>query len=358
MNSDAPLQNPKVALIIPVFNTNRHVFEVSLRSFLELDYDNFHVILVDDGSTEIDTLSVIEKAGFMPNVTVLRQENKGVACARNVGIFFAAEHDYEFVLFADADDLVEKDLIQTLVKEAVLNNCDIVVAKNDFFSDYASMFKQTDNPRPFSVRVLSPAMAAIAACKTEFTPLVMGKLYKTELLRNVMFDESLKVSEDVDFYLRLFLKNASPVAVVSKSLYHLNRIPWLSSLSRFTIVSNERILSGLRANIEKYDSFSFSSFGPECAALVQREYCNVIADAFLELYPRFSCKIATDYQMQLMRRLKRTIDSNGIVKFFSPYSRISKFKKNVYRLSPFIYRTLYRFYLRFRKGKYGVATVA
>jgi glycosyltransferase involved in cell wall biosynthesis len=88
---------PLVSVIIPVRNMGRYLGE-SLRSVLAQDYRPIEVIVVDDGSTD-DSAKV---AVSFPEVICLRQAQRGVPAARNLGI---AQSRGVFVAFHDADDV-------------------------------------------------------------------------------------------------------------------------------------------------------------------------------------------------------------------------------------------------------------
>ncbi|HEX8206072.1 MAG TPA: glycosyltransferase [Solirubrobacteraceae bacterium] len=87
---------PLVSVVVPVFNGERFLAE-TLESALAQDHEPVEVIVVDDGSTD----GSAEVAARYP-VTVLRQENAGVAAARNAG---AAAAKGELLAFLDQDDL-------------------------------------------------------------------------------------------------------------------------------------------------------------------------------------------------------------------------------------------------------------
>lgn len=88
---------PLVTVVVPAFNAERYLGE-ALCSILAQEFDDFEVIVIDDGSTD-GTAAV---AGHHPSVRVLRQPNGGIARARNAGVVAARGR---FVAFLDADDL-------------------------------------------------------------------------------------------------------------------------------------------------------------------------------------------------------------------------------------------------------------
>ncbi len=89
---------PKVSIIIPAFNAAKTIVE-TLKSTQTQDFQDFEVIVVDDGSTDA-TVEVVRRE--FPDVRVIQQENAGPAAARNHG---AAEAQGEWLAFLDADDI-------------------------------------------------------------------------------------------------------------------------------------------------------------------------------------------------------------------------------------------------------------
>ena len=86
-----------MSVVIPTYNS-AHFLGAAIQSVLAQSYGDFELIVVDDGSRD-DTPRVV--ASFGSRVRYLRQENAGVAAARNRGI---AESSGRYVAFLDADD--------------------------------------------------------------------------------------------------------------------------------------------------------------------------------------------------------------------------------------------------------------
>lgn len=98
----------RVAIVIPVFNGARTI-EAAARSALAQDHAATRVVVVDDGSTD-GTPAML---AALPGVTVLRQENRGPAAARNAG--WRAAADAEFIFFLDADCVAPVDWVSRLL---------------------------------------------------------------------------------------------------------------------------------------------------------------------------------------------------------------------------------------------------
>jgi len=90
---------PRVSFIIPCYNAERFLGE-AIQSVLEQVYDDFEVIVVDDGSTD-HTRQLVETFDD-PRIRYIYQENRGPGGARNTAAA-AAKGDY--LAFLDADDI-------------------------------------------------------------------------------------------------------------------------------------------------------------------------------------------------------------------------------------------------------------
>lgn len=90
---------PKVSLIIPCYNLGQFLDE-AVGSALAQTYQDFEILIIDDGSTEAATVALLD--GYArPRTRVLRAPHRGVTAARNLGI---AESRGEYLSFFDADD--------------------------------------------------------------------------------------------------------------------------------------------------------------------------------------------------------------------------------------------------------------
>ena len=108
----------KVSFIIPAYQVEKYIVDC-IKSILNQTKDNFEIIIVDDGSVD-NTLEIIrEYADRDSRITVIHQENQGVASARNVGIDIAKG---EWICFVDGDDFISPFLIEEYLPYLVLEN--------------------------------------------------------------------------------------------------------------------------------------------------------------------------------------------------------------------------------------------
>ncbi len=119
---------PRVSVVIPCFNQGELLLE-TLASLQRQTFPFFETIVVDDGSTDMATLAVLEQLPWPGlDVRVLRQANGGPARARNVGI---AEARADLILPLDADDTLAPSCLMQMValldqrKDLGIAYCDI-----------------------------------------------------------------------------------------------------------------------------------------------------------------------------------------------------------------------------------------
>jgi GT2 family glycosyltransferase len=108
-------KHPNVSIIIVNWNRRKDVFEC-LESVRRLDYPNYHIVVVDNGSTDGSQQS-IEKA-FPEVVLIYNETNLGFTGGNNVGIRYALQHNAEYVWLLNNDTIVEPQTLSTLIETA------------------------------------------------------------------------------------------------------------------------------------------------------------------------------------------------------------------------------------------------
>jgi cellulose synthase/poly-beta-1,6-N-acetylglucosamine synthase-like glycosyltransferase/peptidoglycan/xylan/chitin deacetylase (PgdA/CDA1 family)/spore germination protein YaaH len=106
---------PFVSVIVPAYNEER-VIEATIRSLLNSDYDNFEIIVVDDGSHDRTSEVVREHFGDEPLVRLFTEPNSGKAGALNFGLRYAKG---EVVVALDADTQFPAETIRALARRFV-----------------------------------------------------------------------------------------------------------------------------------------------------------------------------------------------------------------------------------------------
>ncbi len=114
----------KVTIIIPVYNSAEYIGKC-IESILNQTYHDYDILIVNDGSKDNSQQIINEYKEKYPNkITAIEQENKGVARTRNESIKRATG---KYIMFMDNDDYLDKDYIETFVKEIEKDECDEVI---------------------------------------------------------------------------------------------------------------------------------------------------------------------------------------------------------------------------------------
>lgn len=110
-----------LSIVIPVYNGEKYLKE-TLESIRKSSYEDFEVILIDDGSRD-RSLDICRRfCKIDSRFQYIKQENKGIAEARNEGMMKAKGN---FICFCDQDDYVEGDFYRTVINQIKLDGSDM-----------------------------------------------------------------------------------------------------------------------------------------------------------------------------------------------------------------------------------------
>ncbi|MGV0024935.1 glycosyltransferase family 2 protein [Phormidesmis priestleyi] len=104
---------PKISIVTPCFNTEKYIGKTieSVQSQTLTDWEH---IVVDDGSSDRSAEIIQPYSASDPRIRLIQQPNGGVCKARNAG-FAAASQESDYLLFLDADDCLNPEMLETLV---------------------------------------------------------------------------------------------------------------------------------------------------------------------------------------------------------------------------------------------------
>jgi glycosyltransferase involved in cell wall biosynthesis len=185
-------RNPLVSIIIPCFNLGTVLLE-ALESCRNSKFQDFEILVVDDGSTDIWTAEILSQIQDSISLSVLRKRNGGASSARNFGV---KEAKGEFLLFLDSDNRIRPDYMTQAVQAIQLNaEIGVVYAKPFFFG-----FEGTQESSRFEVRDFS-LDSLLAGNYVDMCSLVRKKAF----LEVEGFDENREIffGEDWDLWIRL-----------------------------------------------------------------------------------------------------------------------------------------------------------
>ena len=198
----------RISVIIPVYNVEKYV-ATCLDSLLSQTYQNFEIILIDDGSEDGSLHICREYEKQDSRIRVFHQENQGVSSARN---FALGRMTGEYVTFIDPDDYVKEDYLEVLFRDMVMHEADVVCCNMIELMD--NQVVHINKPRVLRKRVLNHTedIYSIIATREEFfwNSACMA-LIKASWIENCRF-RKLKFGEDQAFMYDLLTKR--PVVYV------------------------------------------------------------------------------------------------------------------------------------------------
>ncbi|WP_407422105.1 glycosyltransferase family 2 protein [Methanobrevibacter sp.] len=224
------MDNIKVSVIVPVFNSSQYI-GATLDSIINQDFDDFEIIVIDDGSSDNSLDIVNEKLNStnLPN-TIIHQENQGVSAARNKGIEVS---NGDYLVFVDADDYITPNHLSELYNcETDFSLIQVVKKEGD----------TTSKPHVYSQDVISTKEFIEMELKMEIPFNFVQLIYKADIIK----DNSIKFSSDYvygeDTYFALIaLSYGDKIAISNEATYyymqHSQSAIRTSQFRRFDIVN-------------------------------------------------------------------------------------------------------------------------
>src|SRR6185436_6133197 len=100
-------QAPRVSVVVPCYNLGVYVKD-AIESVISQSLQDFEVIVVDDGSTDAETIKILDGINE-PKVSVLHIKNRGLAGARNYGV---SKSSGNYIVCLDADDMLAPEYLR------------------------------------------------------------------------------------------------------------------------------------------------------------------------------------------------------------------------------------------------------
>lgn len=185
------ITDPKISVIIPVYNGQK-TLNKCLNSILNQTYNNYEVIIVDNNSTD-KTKNIIKKFQRKNNkVTYVFEAYKGRGSARNAGIKKAKG---EIIVMTDSDCIVPNNWIEELTKPIRKKHESATMgSERDLINNYWTKNIQKANSDFVKLGLHNNYVSNIDT---------KNFAIETPIMKKLMFNSTIKASEDFEFYLRL-----------------------------------------------------------------------------------------------------------------------------------------------------------
>lgn len=204
----------KLSYIVPVYKVEKYL-EECIESILSQSMDDYEVILVDDGSPDACPEICDRYAEKYPDkIRVVHKENGGPANTRNVGLSMA---NGDYVFFIDSDDFLKENKVKELYEKAVEYDADILQTSYytlDEDNGKTSFVKTSFETNKLLTHTDMEKKLCYASSK-RIIVFAWRNLFKREFLlkNNIVFEEKLRMVEEVPFNLEALAKAERFVAV-------------------------------------------------------------------------------------------------------------------------------------------------
>lgn len=308
---------PKISVIVPVYKAEAYLHRC-VDSILAQTFQDFEVLLIDDGSPDRSGEMCDEYARKDRRVRVFHKENGGVSSARQCGMDNAQG---EYTIHADPDDWVEPDMLEELYREAKEEDADMVIC--DFYEERKGKtiyVRQQPSSLDHETVLCELFQQLHGSCWNKLVKRVCYSKY------GVKFPMELSFCEDLYVNARLVFQNVK-IAYVQKAFYHYDQMVNAESL------------------VHRPTSFILAQM-----KVLRMLLKNALLQSFNSIYPYMLCNQA----LVILRGDKDCISSflsdfSDLKPLFSKVNVPKKWKILLYiafYVSPRLASILYKFWLR------------
>ena len=318
----------KFSIIIPVYKVEKYLHQC-VDSILGQSYQNFELILVDDGSPDACPQICDEYAAKYENVRCIHQKNGGQSCARNAGLSIASG---EYIMFVDSDDYLADSNVLSILAEKTAGNPDIVHYKNLEWLESDGSIK--DCSFDFNICTEGKTLDEIYCeliDKDAYYNSAWSKIIRREVLvgNKIEFISGL-LGEDNEWYYNVVMA-ARQVVLVDKPLYVYRR-----RQCSITSSLTKKNLSDQLFVIAKWCEIIKRELSNPHIKVVQgslaKQYCSalIIAGSIPDAKPyyselrkyRFLLNYTRTRRVVIFRWLVRLLGVNGTIAAFRLYKKI------------------------------------
>lgn len=199
----------KVSIIIPVYNGQKYLAK-TIESALNQTYNNYEIVIVDDGSTD-DSKKIVDKyKAKNNNIKYIYQTNKGLGGARNTGI-----RNADSPLFAnlDADDLYHPEFLEKTVRKLIKERAEAVAPNCNYFYQGKVLKDRTFfdiNNTPNKINLIN---------ELKSNRIASTALIEKKSAINIGLYRRMNHLEDYDFWLRMLLASKK-ISTIKEPLFN------------------------------------------------------------------------------------------------------------------------------------------
>lgn len=238
--------NELITVIVPCYNASKTI-STCIESVLAQTYQNWEMIIVDDGSIDDSYQIVLTQAANDSRIRIVKQENLGVSVARNTGIKMA---NGKYLAFLDADDWYSNNFLEIMYAALCKNNADVACCgyRLEMSDSSHDVIRGQGDICYQGKEYLQQIMFGRGV-----QGFVCNKLFRSDIIRDVCFSKELKLCEDMLFCCDIYRENIK-MAYVDRAMYHYQIIGIGATQNDLVMISKEgglQIINNYRL-IEKH----------------------------------------------------------------------------------------------------------
>ena len=321
------MNNSKLSIIIPVYNVERYL-EECINSVKIQTFQNYEVILVDDGSTDRSSVMCDEYAEKDPRIKVIHIKNQGISKARNTGIEAAIG---EYLYFLDSDDMIaDQNVLTDMMRLTLYPGVDVVEGRGVNFDDGSVLPRVRLKKLSYDIVKLDEKTKRRRLCS-----FLAGFIFSLSLVGNTRFSSKLTSGEDILFSQQMITK--------AKKIVITDRICMFRRVRKGSI-THLGFSKGFFENERRFEELSSREFKgkPGGEALFEAYSVDQTANINQMLYGKHRTG-----DMEYIR--------SRIIRFFPGYLKNDNIKAatklyvTLYALNPYIFCSLLCVYQKLRK---------
>lgn len=208
------MDKEKISVIIPCYNVEKFIRK-TVESVLRQNYNNFEIILVDDGSKDNTLLELKKLEKRDTRVKVYFQKNKGVSAARNFGL---KQISGKYIYFLDGDDFIKEELFFRVVTELQEKKVDMFSFGFEMINEYGKTLKTYPNDTKNGI-ILSNKELLEKVLLRKVNLNISSFIFEKKLLKNIRFLEGVSYGEDIDFIRKILIRNLDKKSIIFNDIY-------------------------------------------------------------------------------------------------------------------------------------------
>ena len=312
---------PSISVVMPAYNAESTILS-SIKSIQDQTFEDWELIVVDDGSEDSTASAVRSVALLDDRVELVSSVHEGISHARQKGIDIAQG---SYLMFCDADDWIEQSAFEEMYKEAQSNNLDMCVCgycQDEFFGDQTRCVAQICHA-PSNI-FTTKAEFREGSCELFYERLfqgVTGILYRVQRMNdlNINFRECGWSEHD---FIIAYIKDIERVGVISYPFYHFKKYRNIQK-------TPQRELEILKLCKRDYDSLIelYSSWGlldnQDIYQKLHEIFLNELTDCIEDICNP-SCVIDITHKHQILEMIVEEECTQKAVSVVSPKNRMQQ----------------------------------